>query len=138
MFKSIQDIHEAFEKAGIKHHTDTMGERNVLITTITTKVTTYKYAFLKSDDEGNDVAVRVINVANIPKNKLMDGYKLLNSLQQKYRFAKFVVDSDGDVHVHYDFPVAYRDIGKGAVELVVALTQVLDKAYPDLMRLQWS
>ena len=47
-------------------------------------------------------------------------------MQMKYRFLRFSIDDDGDIAGEYDFPTTYEDIGKGAVEMCLRLTMILD------------
>lgn len=138
MYQSIQEITKAFDKVEIRYRVDRKGNQEVLVTDISTKVASYKILFVKTDDTGNDVGIRIIGLASYPKEKWMDVYRLINRLQEKYRFAKFILDEDGDMMVNYDFPVSCEEIGKCAVEMVLTLVKVLDEVYPELKRLQWA
>lgn len=138
MYRCIQEITKAFDGVNIRYHVDRKGDHEVLVTTITTKVASYKVLFVKTDESGNDVGIRIIGLASYPEEQWMDVYKLINRLQQKYRFAKFLLDEDGDLMVNYDFPVSCEDIGRSSVEMVLTLAKVLDEVYPELKRLQWA
>ena len=51
---------------------------------------------------------------------------------------RFTLDSDGDINMEYDFPVSITEIGEPAYEIAVRFTQVLDEAYPELMKAMWG
>lgn len=138
MYKAIAEIHRAFDKAGIKHKVDQLGDHWIIQTGMTGKGSTYQFLFIKTDDTGNDVAVRIFKLVNFPKHKTAAAHVLLNSLQQEYRYLRFVLDKDGDVNVEYDFPAAYSPLGEGALEMVLRITTILDECYPKLMRSVWA
>ena len=98
----------------------------------------YKFLYVKSDDEDNDVAMRVLSIANFPENRLDAAYKLVSELNRQYRFLRFVIDSDNDLNVEYDFPIHCDPIGPMAIELMIRTTQILDDCYPKVMRLIWA
>lgn len=138
MFQAIRDIQTAFRSAGLKCGVENTGGNWVLQSGMTGKKATYHFLFIKEDDQGNDVAVRVIGLATIPKHRFDNAYEVLNRLQKKFRFIRFTLRSDGIVVVEYDFPATFEPIGKGAVEILIRLTQILDDCYPELMRATWS
>lgn len=135
MFRSIKEIHQAFDRAGIKHKVEENRSHWILITGMTGDHSKYQFLFIKSDDKGNDVVVRSLPIVSVPRSRYDQAYELLNSLQQEYRFIKFILDKDGDVIVAYDFPVAYPDIGQGAVEILLRMAKIVDNCYPKLARL---
>ena len=51
---------------------------------------------------------------------------------------KFCGDDDGDVNVEYDYPVNSISPAASAKEMVIRFTQIIDDAYPVLMRSLWS
>ena len=135
MFRSIQEIHQAFDRAGIKHKVEENHSHWILFTGMTGDNSSYQFLFIKSDDTGNDVAVRSLPIVNVPRHRYDQAYELLNSFQQEYRFIKFTLDKDGDVIAAYDFPVAYPDIGQGAVEILMRMAKIIDNCYPKLNRI---
>ena len=138
MYKAIAEVHKAFDKAGIKHKVDQIGDHWMINTGMTGKFSTYQFLFIKTDDTGNDIAMRIFKLVNFPKHKAAAALTVLNSLQQEYRYLRFVLDDDGDVNVEYDFPAAYSPIGDGALEMVLRTTNILDECYPKLMRSIWG
>ena len=87
-----------------------------------------------STDEDNDVSVRVFSICTLQGDKRVRILPALNFLNNKYRFAKFVCDKDGDVNLEYDFPVDTINPAACAEELVRAIAQIIDDAYPVMMK----
>lgn len=138
MYQAISEIHRAFDKAGLKHSVENRGSHWSVESGMSGEASTYNFIFYKTDDSGNDVSVRVFRLATVPQNKRIEAYRCINRLQQKYRYVRFVLDDDGDVNMEYDFPASYSPIGEGAVEMFTRCTAILDKVYPELMRMLWA
>lgn len=138
MYKSIEEIQIAFNEAGLKHSVEEIGTNWLLRAGVSGNAAQYDFLFIKDDDRGNDVAVRIGHVVKYPKERFAKAYETLNSLQVKYRFIRFTLDDEGNVNVEYDFPTAYTAIGPGAVEILVRLVKILDECYSDLMRSIWA
>ena len=89
-----------------------------------------------STDDDMDVAVRVFSLINdIPKAKQDRILRVCNELNNKYRYAKFVLN-DNDLNVEYDFPMAVSEdsIGKCACEVFRRLMGIFDNSWPTLMK----
>lgn len=138
MYRSIAEIHQAFDKKGLKHAVNQVQDKWIIETVMGGDASKYKFLFIKTDDEDNDVAVRVFSIANVPNAKRMQALRLLNKLQLQYRYVRLNLDDDGDINMEYDFPVEFSPIGEGAVEMLMRCVLILDKIYPELMRLIWS
>lgn len=126
MNSAINKIHIEFNNAGLKHDVQQLGSQSVLISGITGHSDTYKFIFVKDGDAGNDVALRIMGISRCSRHQYDLVYEVLNELQLKYRFLRFTIDNDGDINGEYDFPTTYEDIGKGAVEMCLRLTIMLD------------
>ena len=61
-------------------------------------------------------------------------------MNHKVRFAKFVLDNDGDINVEYDFPLKSSDdcVGEIAFEIFVRMMQILDEHYSIFMKAMYS
>jgi type III secretion system FlhB-like substrate exporter len=138
MYKAIAEIHEVFNKRNIKHKVDQADNIWLVRAGMGGKASTYDFLFIKTDDVGNDVAVRVFKVAKFSESARDKGLEVINEIQQRYRYARFNLDDDGDVNVEYDFPAAYPNIGEGAFDMLIRLTTVMDECYPQLMRAVWG
>ena len=93
-----------------------------------------------STDEDNDVKVLTEDLARFPEDKLMQGYELINALNCRFRYAKFEIDSDGDVTAQYDIPqrTSTEDLGDVALEIAMRLSQIVDESYPEIMKAIWA
>lgn len=138
MYKSIEAIQAAFQKRNLKHSVEQNGDHWLLRAGVNGKASSYAFLFIKTDDADNDVAVRVFNVVRFPENRRDKGYEVLNKIQQSYRYVRLNMDGDGDVSAEYDFPMNYKNIGEGAIEILVRFTEILDKAYPEMMKAIWG
>lgn len=97
----------------------------------------YRIRFISRDND-NDVAVRVFGFVSVEPRKISKILPVINTLNNKYRFVKFVCDDDGDVNVEYDFPISATRPEESATELVLRIANILDEAYPELMHVLWS
>jgi len=134
MNSAINEIHRAFNDAGLKHDVQQLEGQSVLITGMTGRADTYRFFFIKEDDGGNDVALRILKISRCSRYQFDQVREVLNELQLKYRFLRFTLDDDGDINGEYDFPTTYEDIGKGAVEMCLRLTIILDESISKLKR----
>lgn len=138
MYTAIEKIQAAFQKADLKHSIDQMGENWILRAGVNGNASTYQFLFISDKDNSNDVFVRIFQYAKFPPEAMARGYRILNELQVKYRYVRFVLNDNGNVNVEYDFPIAFENIGNGAVETLIRLTKILDECYPVVMRAIWN
>ena len=90
-----------------------------------------------SRDNDNDVAVRIFClISNIPREKRTRVRDVCNALNNKIRYLKFSLDTDGDIQVMYDFPVCTPDdgIGEMALEMLACTQMALDSEYNLFMK----
>lgn len=140
-FKAINLIAETFEKRGVKfdvvsHH----GSEQLLAGFPVDSGPNVIMRFISNDND-NDVATRIFGlISNIPKEKRSRVMEACNVLNQKIRFMKFCLDTDGDINVEYDFPVHSPDdgIGEMAFEIFVRTMQILDSEYNVFMKALYS
>ena len=85
-----------------------------------------------SSGRGNDTSVRIMNLVNkVPAEKRHRILETCNMLNNKFRFLKFNMDSENNVHVEYDLPVNTGDdcLGEMAFEMFVRIMQILNEGY---------
>ncbi|MGI6633917.1 MAG: YbjN domain-containing protein [Christensenellales bacterium] len=97
----------------------------------------YKIHFISNDND-NDVSVRVYGLLRVDENNRIKLLTTLNELNAKYRYVKFVCDEDGDINIEYDFPVMGSSPAESAKEIVARFAKIIDDSYPVLMRAMWS
>jgi hypothetical protein len=138
MYKAIAEIHETFNRRGIKHSVDQKGDIRVIHAGMSGKASNYEFLFIKTDDSGNDVAIRVFKLARFAPHTRGKALEVINEVQQRYRYARFNLDDDCDVNVEYDFPASYPAIGEGAFDMLIRMTTILDDCYAQFMRAVWG
>ena len=97
----------------------------------------YRIRFISKDDD-NDVAVRIFELVSVDKSQFAKVLPVINNLNAKYRYVKFVLDNDGDVNVEYDYLMRCPDPAASAMELIIRIVKIVDEAYPELMRAMWA
>jgi len=97
----------------------------------------YRINFISHDND-KDVAVRVYGLITVKENQREKMLAALNIINKKYRYLKFVLDDDGDVSIHYDYLLTDADPAESVTELTTRITQIVDDAYPMLMRTMWA
>ena len=76
----------------------------------------------------------------VPEKKRIAMLETLNKLENKYRYVKLTLDSDGDVLASYDF-IALDDeeVAIKQVEMMLSVIKnVMDTCVPAIMRLVWE
>ena len=65
--------------------------------------------------------------------------KAINAVNRRFRFAKFVLDTDDNsVQAELDAVFRSHDVGEICLELMARCVDICDKAYPDLMKALWA
>lgn len=97
----------------------------------------YRIRFISHDDD-KDVSVRVFSLVSVDEERRSKVLPIVNKLNAKYRFVKFVLDDDGDVNVEYDYLTDCPDPAASAEEMVIRIVRMIDDSYPELMRAMWA
>lgn len=94
---------------------------------------TYTIRFISNDDN-NDVSVRVFALLSVEEFQRPRVLPILNSLNAKYRYLKFVLDEDGDINVEYDYAQKCPDPAASAVEIVKRIVTIIGESFPIISR----
>ncbi len=139
MFNMTQEIYRVLSQdSNLKVFTDeTESSSNVWLQFGIKNGGSYRIKFISRDDD-NDVAVRVFGIVSVEEAQQAKVLPVINDLNQKYRFFKFILDDDGDVNVEYDYMVNCPDPSASARELIIRIVRIIDEAYPELMRALWA
>lgn len=135
MYKMTRSIHDVLnQKNGLKVFMDeTDSSSNAWLQFSGKDGVSYKIRFISRDDD-NDVAVRVYGLINVDEPRRIKMLPLLNDLNCKYRYVKFVLDSDGDVNLEYDYPIHSPNPAASAGEIAIRFAKIIDGVYPELIR----
>ena len=139
MYKMTREIYNALTKDGnLKVFTDeTDTSSQVWLQFGLTNGGSYRIRFISRDDD-NDVAVRVFELISVEESRQSKILPVINELNSDYRFFKFILDKDGDVNVEYDYFLDCPNPAASARELVIRISNIVDEAYPKLMRALWA
>lgn len=85
-------------------------------------------------DNGKYVWLRCFNFAKCPKDHLAQVMIACNMLNQQYKWVKFYVDEDGDVQAEDDAIIDAATAGSETLELALRMAQIVDEAYPVIMK----
>lgn len=139
MYKMTQAIYEELKTdGGLKVFTEEIGDASVAWLQFGIKNGgSYRIRFISKDDD-NDVAMRIFSLVTVEEEQRGKVLEVINSLNRKYRYAKFVLDKDGDINIEYDYLVRCPDPAVSAKELVIRMVKIVDESYPELMRAMWA
>ena len=135
----LQRIAAEFSKVGLKHQTLSVGSLNVIEGGFTGDNCTVKIRVVAVENE-SEIKVLSENFAKIPAQKQNEGYSLINALNKKYKYVKFVMDDSGEVCAQWDVldTIPAETLGMVVVEVVVRMSRIIDDAYPEIMKMIWS
>lgn len=85
-----------------------------------------------------DVAVRSFSICKIPETKIPAIMLKLNDLNARFRWLKFYMDSDNEITAEMDAVITPVTAGPVCVELMLRSVNIIDDAYPELMKALWS
>lgn len=89
-------------------------------------------------DDGRDVAIRVFTIAKVPKDKALQVLAVCSVLNAEYRWVKFYLDTDWEVTAAMDAVIDPYTTGEECYELLMQMTQIVDKSYPEIMEALWG
>ncbi|OKZ97715.1 MAG: hypothetical protein BHV90_19190 [Clostridiales bacterium 42_27] len=141
MLDSTRQFIQAMDAKNIKHsdiETTESGKEAVTVTYTGDSMPSVRMRFFFNSD-CEDVAIRVFDIVKIPDSKVDGFFKEVNAANQRFRFFKFVLDTD-DNTVQAEMDAAFRthDVGEICLELMIRCVDICDKAYPDFMKALWA
>lgn len=87
------------------------------------------------DDDDHSVAIRALNIVKIPDAKKDDMYTLVNELNRKFRWIKFVIDDeDNTINAEDDAIIQLDSCGEEVFECSLHFAAIVDEAYPEIMK----
>lgn len=91
------------------------------------------------DKEDKNVAVRSFNICKVEESKKPRIYQALSKLNEDFRWVKFSVDeSDNTVTASIDAVIRMDVAGEICYELVFRMVNIVDDAYPEIMKALWA
>lgn len=134
MYKATQAIYDALTATGSLKGINTSDNGKMSAVSLPFSAPgggSYTILFANTDDD-TDTAVRVFKLFHVGMFKKAKALEACNELNNKFRYAKFVVDKDGDLNVEYDMTVRGCDPAAASLELVIRFSKIIEEAYPVL------
>lgn len=132
--QATKEIAAAFDEKDIRYSIEEYGENSCVKARWSGDKIPSQEIYFISDDDRNDVKVRVFAICSVPENKIAAMLRTINEIHTEYRFMKLTLDNDGDVNAEYDFPMYNTAVGESAAEIFVRFVDILDEVYPKLMK----
>ena len=123
------------DEKGIKHR---IVESDRILVGIHGNELPNQYVTFVFDDKDTNVAIRAFSIIKVPESKKVNAIVMCGVLNNAYRFVKFCIDKDADLNAEIDAVIEPYTAGKVCFELLVKLTEILDKAYPAIMEAFWN
>ena len=99
--------------------------------TTTTRISAFTIIF---DDNDRTVGLRAFSILKIPDSKVNNMFAVVNALNQKYRWIKFIIDEEDNTLTAADDAVVQLDsCGDEVMELCLRFASIVDEAYPEIM-----
>ena len=90
------------------------------------------------DLDGESAQIVTSPVAAVPGEKTAKLLLTLNECNHKFRWIKFYLDEDNDVIVNADIIFDEINAGPTCIEIVMRTANIIDEAYPDIMKAIWA
>ncbi len=142
IYPATQEISNYFTMRDVKHiigETDTMSYVEAGFNGKVVKGVVVRFF---SSSERSDISARVANFGGgtVPKERREDVLEVLNSLNCRFRFIKFCIHAGETISVEYDIcqSTPADALGEMCREIFIRFIQVLDEAYPIVMKALWG
>lgn len=138
MNPAAEEIIERFEEKDIRFRVQELEEGARIIADVIVDYTSFSVVYI-TEEEGNDIAVRVPHFVRFLEKEYADMLRVTNEMNEKYRFCKFSVNRElSSVSIEYDFPEHTENIGEACVEIFQRMMQIAEEAFPHFMRAIWQ
>lgn len=133
-------VERKFLETGWKFNTKKMDGRTIFSIPMSAKNCPGLHIKLDVADDG-DAKIRCYLAENTPESAHEELLEVLNSLNSRYRYITFSLDSDNDILAAYDFTIFGDDedmIERHAGTMVMLTSDIMDKCLPKIMKVIWS
>lgn len=138
IFKATQEIANALAEKKLGYNIEEDEHTSRVISGINDKIISYSVHFISTSDN-NDVGIRVFDLVRFPEGKLESMSQFANECNIKYRYTKFVVDSNDDsLRIEYDVPQCCQNPGDMAVEILIRIIKIVNEIAAEMMRRIWA
>ena len=96
-------------------------------------------AYFQFDPDDESAHIEGREFAQIPKDQVEKIYKICNSLNDSYRWVKFVWDEEAsDLCCRVDAVIQLDSCAQEMYELMARMAGIVDDAYPKIMKALWA
>jgi len=91
------------------------------------------------DEDDHDVHIQGFDFLKVAEENYAKSLKVVNDLNQKYRWVKFTLDTErGMVAVEDDAIIDVDTCAAEVNELMLRMAHIVDESYPVFMKAMWS
>jgi hypothetical protein len=95
--------------------------------------------YFQFDESDTHVHLEGINFVTVPEDKYDRMYKVLNQVNNEYKLVKFTLDEEnGQIIARDDAVIQLDSCGEECFELMIRMVQIVEDAYPTLMKGIWA
>ncbi len=128
VFQTTKDIEAAFKAQNWSYDIDEREGSSALITGFNLKSgSSVQVFFISAGDK--DLAIRIFRLIAVPAGKQDAAIRVCNSMNQEYRYVKFVSDNE-NISAQLDVAIETANKGPVAVELLMRTLDIIDGALP--------
>jgi len=138
VYKATKEIAAEFDALDIKYTIHELDSSSAVKVSWNGEVAKDQTMYFISNDDDSDVHAENMAMAHVPAGKKDAVLSCLNGLNRRFRYAKFSLDDYSDVRVEYDFPLESKNAGPIAKEVFLRFMNIIDDAYPEVMKAIWS
>ena len=91
------------------------------------------------DDDDSRVHLEGLNFIKVTEDKYDKLYKVLNTVNDEYKYVKFVLDTEnGQINARDDALIQLDSCAQECYELMIRMLQIVEGAYPEFMKALWG
>lgn len=90
------------------------------------------------DEDCKSVDIKVWSICKVTADKLPTAYAACNGINDRFRWVKFYVDKDNEVAASADAVIQLVSCHTECYELLNRTVNIVDEAYPSLMKALWA
>jgi len=136
---TASQVKEAFEKASWKFkYIAEQPDGSTIMAAGFNGEKTVTNLLIHIDAQDHTVMIRADRLAKIPIDRQFEVLSTLNELNREYRFVSFYGDREDFVTIQTDRVIAANETADPVMEMIVRVVQILDGAYPRIMKAIWS
>ncbi len=90
------------------------------------------------DAMDHTVMFRVLNLSKVPIDRKYEVFSALNRMNAVYRWIRFFVDDEESIVAQVDHILIPDESADVVMELIVRINQVVNEAFPEIMKAVWG